>query len=133
MKPVLSLAIILATCRCAWAEGCCEYCGCQAPCRKVCRLVCEVKQVPKTTYDCALEEFCVPGKSVRSTVCDECGHKHHVYTPTCGKVRTRTKLIKHETFEEKVAYKWVVENVCCACAAEGAEAGSEPAFRAAAP
>jgi hypothetical protein len=133
MKRVLCWAIVLAACRFAWADGCCDHCGCHAPCRKVCRLVCEIKKVPKTTYDCEQEQFCVPGPSCRSTVCDECGQKHQVYTPTCAKVRTRTKLVKHETFEQKVVYKWVVENVCCSCAAETAEPGPPRAVNAGAP
>lgn len=94
-------------------------------CRKVCRVVCEVKKVPKVSYDCECEAFCVPGPSVRSTVCDDCGHKHHVYTPTCGKLRTRTKMIKHTDYVEKAAYKWVVENVCCGCAEKCAATGDD--------
>lgn len=64
-------------------------------------------------------------------MCDECGHKRRVYTPTCGKLRTRTKLVKHETFEEKVVYKWVVENICCSCAEKtGAAQAQRAAFHA---
>ena len=47
--------------------------------------------------------------------CDECGHKKYTYTPTCAQVRTRKKVVKHETMEEKPSYRWVVENVCDAC------------------
>jgi hypothetical protein len=93
-------------------------------------VVCETKKVPKTEYSCECEEFCVPGKSIRTTECDECGHKQHVYTPTCGKLRTRTKLVKHETFVEKKSYKWVVENLCCDCAQRsGAGASDRPAAK----
>jgi hypothetical protein len=116
MKSILCLAILAAASQTVMAQCSCDHCGCQAACQKVCRMVCETKKVPKITYDCECEEFCVPGPSIRSTVCDECGHKKHVYTPQCGKLRTRTKMIKNETTEEKVVYKWVVENVCCACA-----------------
>jgi hypothetical protein len=93
--------------------------------------VCETKKVPKITYDCECEEFCVPGPSQCCTVCDECGHQRKVYTPTCGKLRSRTKMVKHETFEEQVVYKWVVESVCCSCA-QTAGAGSTEATQLAA-
>jgi hypothetical protein len=116
MRSIICAAILLSACQTTLAQCCCDHCGCQAACQKVCRVVCETKQVPKITYDCECEDFCVPGPSQCATVCDECGHKHNVYTPTCGRLRTRTKMIKHETFEEKVVYKWVVENVCCSCA-----------------
>jgi hypothetical protein len=94
----------------------------------VCLVVCEVTKVPKVTYDCECEEICVPGPSIRSTECDDCGHKRFVYTPTCGKLRTRTKMLKHTTYEEKVVYKWVVENRCNACAERcgAAEDDEEP-------
>jgi len=97
----------------------------------VCRLVCEMRKVPKTTYDCECEEFCVAGPSTRSTVCDDCGCKRWVYTPTCGKVRTRTKLIKNETFTEKMTYKWVVEDLCCKCADKAGAKPSDVALAAA--
>jgi hypothetical protein len=114
MKALLCCAVLFAFCQSALAQ-CCDHCGCQSNCRKICRVICETKKVPKVTYDCECEDFCVPGPSCRSTVCDECGHKKHVYTPGCGEVRTRTKLIKKETMEEKVAYKWVVETLCGGC------------------
>jgi hypothetical protein len=96
----------------------CDHCGCQSGCRKVCRLVCETKKVPKVTYSCECEDFCVPGPSNHCVVCDECGNKKHVYTPTCAEVRTRTKLVKHETMEEVPTHKWVVETVCDRCAGQ---------------
>ncbi len=116
MKPIVFCAVLLATTRFALAGCPCDHCGCQSSCRKVCRVICEVKKVPKITYDCECEEFCVPGKSCRTKVCDECGHKKTVYTPTCGEVRMRTKLVRKETVEEKVTYRWVVECVCDGCA-----------------
>jgi hypothetical protein len=94
--------------------------------------VCETKKVPKTTYDCECEEFCVPGRSQCTTVCDECGHNRKVYRPTCAKLRTRTKLVKKETVEEKCVYKWVVEDLCCDCAAK-VEPGPSAAHEAPAP
>jgi hypothetical protein len=115
MKGFLVCCLMLLSCRLVAAQCCCDHCGCQSDCYKVCRPVCEIKKVPKVTYDCECEDFCVPGKSCHSVVCDECGNKCHVYTPTCGKVRTRMKLVKNETMVEKVTYKWVVETVCCGC------------------
>jgi hypothetical protein len=115
MKAFLSCALLLAFCQSALAQCCCDHCGCQSDCHKICRVVCETKKVPKIEYDCECEDFCVPGPSCRTTVCDECGNKKHVYTPGCGEVRTRTKLVKKETMEEKVVYKWVVQTVCGNC------------------
>lgn len=117
MKSILGCCLLILACRSAAAQ-CCDHCGCRSQCRKVCRVVCEVKKVPKVTYDCECEDFCIPGPSCRTTVYDCCGNKHHVYTPTCGKVKTRTKLVKNETFQEKVTYKWVVESLCCGCCAK---------------
>jgi hypothetical protein len=101
------------------ADGCdhCARCGCEADCCKVCRLVCGTKKVPKITYECKCEDFCVPGPSEHCVVRDDaCGCKKHIYTPTCAKVRTRKVLVKHETMEEVASYKWVVDPVCGACA-----------------
>jgi hypothetical protein len=94
----------------------CADCGCQAVCCKVCRAVETTKKVPKVIYDCECEDFCVPGPSARSIECDECGHKKHVYTPTCAEVRTRKKLVKREKVEEVKSTEWVVENLCRSCA-----------------
>lgn len=131
MKGFLLCCLMLLSCRLAAAQ-CCDHCGCQSSCDKVCRPVCEIKKVPKVTYDCECEDFCVPGKSCHSVVCDDCGNKKHVYTPQCGEVRTRKKLVKNETTIDKVTYKWVVETVCCGCrercaAAEKAGKPLEPA------
>ncbi len=125
MKSLLAVVVLLVTCSSAWAQ-CCAHCGCSSNCEKICRVVCEVKKVPKVTFGCECEDFCVPGPSTRRTVCDDCGHTKHVYTPGCGKVRTRTKLVKHEIFEEKVSYKWVVETLCGSCARRCAAADPTP-------
>jgi hypothetical protein len=77
----------------------------------------DIKKVTKTTYSCECEDFCVPGPSQRCVVCDECGNKQHVYTPTCATMRTRKRLVKHDTTTEQKTYKWVVENLCSQCAA----------------
>jgi hypothetical protein len=106
------------------ADDCCDrcqHCGCQCAPQKVCRLVTEIKKVPKVTYSCECEDFCIPGPSQKCVTCGDdcdCPKKKVVYTPTCAKVHTRTKLIKHETMEEKCTYKWVVENICPTCAGQ---------------
>jgi hypothetical protein len=125
MKPIGCLAVLLFVCRAALAQSCCECCGCQASCQKVCRVVCEIKKVPKNVYDCECEDFCVPGPSEHCVEYDACGCKHHVFTPTCGCVRTRVKLVKTEEVTEKKVYKCVVQNMCCQCAQNSsAEAAS---------
>lgn len=106
--------------------GCCNHCGCQSNCRKVCRLVCETKMVPKVTYTCECEDFCVPGPSQKCSVPCNCGnccdgscgnHCKTAWVPTCAEVRTRKKPVRHETMVEVKSYKWVVEYVCgdCSC------------------
>jgi hypothetical protein len=115
-KIVISaLAALACWANFAWAD-CCEHCGCQCECQKTCRLICETKKVTKVTYGCECEDFCVPGPSDRCTTCDECGKKKFVYTPTCAKVRTRTKLVKKEETKEVPSYRWVVESLCGNCA-----------------
>jgi hypothetical protein len=119
-RLLLSIAILLV-CKCAWAQ-CCDHCGCDSSCEKVCRVICEIKKVPKVTYDCECEDVCVPGPSCCTVVCDECGNKKKVFTPTCGKVYTKTKVVKHEELVDKVTYRWVVETLCCGCSARCAAA-----------
>lgn len=94
----------------------CNCCGCQSACSKVCRPVPGTKKVTKVEYSVKCEDFCVPGPSARTTVCDECGHKKIVYTPTCAEVRTRKKLVKTETVRKVPTTEWVVENLCASCA-----------------
>lgn len=112
----------------ARAGDCCHHCGCQCTCNKVCRVVCETKKVTKPEYDCECEEFCIPGKSECCVTFDECGKKQKVYSPTCGKVRTRVKLVKTMKTEEVKTYRWVVEDLCanCAKACEGQHALPPP-------
>jgi hypothetical protein len=76
----------------------------------------ETKTVTKPEYTVECEEFCVPGPSTRTHVCDECGHKKIVYTPNCGEVRTRKKLVKKDVKTKVQKYKWVVEDLCPSCA-----------------
>ena len=129
MKPfaILALAMFVSSSSVALAD-CCQHCGCNANCCKVCRCVPDVKKVPKTTYSCECEDFCVPGPSEHCVVCDECGNKQHIYTPTCATMHTRKKLVKHETVKEVKTYKWVVESLCPACCAKvNGEADAEAA------
>jgi len=120
MKALLCCAAILVFCGSAALAGeCCDpcaACGCNDNCCKVCRVICEVKKVPKPEYDCECEDYCIPGKSICTIECDECGNRKKVYTPTCGTVRTRTKLVKKEKMVDKVFYKWEVVNLCAPCA-----------------
>ena len=95
---------------------CCSHCGCQCEPTKVCRLVPDTKKVTKIEYECECEDFCVPGKSTRCVSCDECGKRKIVYTPTCGEVRTRTKLVKKEKVTKVPICKCVVEDLCPSCA-----------------
>jgi hypothetical protein len=82
-------------------------------------LVPSTKKVPKNVYRTECEDFCVPGPSTRSICFDECGRRKVVVTPSCGKVRSRNKLIKKEVNEEVPTTKCVVEYLCPACASAG--------------
>lgn len=132
MKSVFYCCVLVLaswTLPCLATDDCdrCEGCGCAANCCKVCRCVPSTKKVTKVTYSVECEDFCVPGKSDRSVACDECGHKKHVYTPTCAQVHTRRNLIKHETVKEVPTTKWVVENLCHECVARCAAQQGESA------
>ncbi|HEX5442947.1 MAG TPA: hypothetical protein VFW87_03920 [Pirellulales bacterium] len=118
MKAILCCACLLLAGGAARAGDCCQHCGRHTDCCKVCRVVCEMTKVSKPEFECECEDFCVPGPSQCETVCDDCGNKCRVYTPGCAKVRTRVKLVRKEVVQEKPSYKWVVEDVCCKCAAK---------------
>ncbi len=119
---ICSVVLLLASATVAFAQDCCgsnhccANCGCQCACQKFCRLEQTTKKVPKVEYCCECEDFCVPGKSEHCVTYDECGCKQHCYTPTCGKVYTRVKLVKQETMIEKPATKCVVVYLCDRCA-----------------
>lgn len=140
---VLGLALILAfsATRASFAhDGCCKSCGCAAPCQKVCRLECGEKKVEVICWGCKKEDFCIPGHSQRGckhceTVCENCGEggdpavcsrpKNFVWfdwCPSCGSVRTKTKLVKKVETVTVPSYKWVVEDMCPQCAANAAAA-----------
>lgn len=135
---LVGLFVLAAGTTTALAGDCCAHCGCDCNCRKICRLVCETKKVPKITYDCKCEDFCVPGPSkcvgVCDTGCDQCGgcgcklccHKKKIYEPTCACVHTKKVLVKHVEMVEKPSYKWVVEYVCDSCACKCQQEQPQP-------
>ncbi len=99
----------------------CARCGSTCVTCKVCRPVEETKKVSKTEYECECEDFCVPGRSDfcgYDKSCDDCGKVKctKIWQPTCACVRSR-KVLKKKTVEEEVKQtKWVVEELCDACA-----------------
>ena len=143
----LAVAIISMLSAVAAAE-CCRDCGCHCDCCKVCRCVPDIKKVPKITYDCECEDFCVPGPSKCcgfKTVCPDncCGcplfnhaHREPVFEPGCSaKIYTRHKLIKKEEIKEVCSWKWEVVDLCphCKSCCKHHHASAEPGTPAAAP
>src|SRR5437762_1480449 len=119
----MALAIVALLGATAAGQDGCDRCGCQCNTHAVCRLKCETKKVPKITYSCECEDFCIPGVSKKCgyvSETDECGCEHCKpnWVPQCARVHTRTKLFKHVTEKEEKTYKWVVEYVCDRCAAK---------------
>lgn len=106
--------------------GCCPQCG-GCDFKTVCRIVPVITKTPKTEYDCKCEDFCVPGRS-RCVGCEtvtDCNgncYQQKCYEPTCGKVYSKTSLIKTTTMVEKCSYKCVAEKVCCRCGCGGGQA-----------
>ncbi len=101
---------------------CCR-CGVECQTSKVCRPVEETKKVAKTQFECKCEDFCVPGKSNLCGVeqgCDECGNVTctRIWEPTCAQVRSKCVLKKSTVEEEVKVIKWVVEEICPACAGD---------------
>ena len=113
----------------------CEHCQREACCEKICRLVPEDKKITVTCWGAKEEEFCVPGRSQRGCencewVCGDDGDpkspcsqpKKLFWTDwlpgNCGKVYTRTKLMKRTITKTVKSYKWVVEEVCAQCEAD---------------
>lgn len=115
---------MLATVVCAvpsLAGGPCARCGCTHGVHKYCRLVCEEKEVKHVCYSSVAEDFCVPGRSIPcGEACDGCEH-YTVWQPTCARVRTRHKLVKHEVVTRRPSWKWVVEELCGDCCHELAQ------------
>lgn len=104
---------------------CCEHCGACCGLIKVCRAECSEKEVTHVKYRVECEDFCVPGRSCKFCCEDECGHCQVCKTGTCGKVRTKKKLVKVEVKEKIPVTKCVVEYLCPSCCDTcGAEACS---------
>jgi hypothetical protein len=139
---LLTLATVLSwSVRAGDSCGCCSHCGCNNV-QKVCRLVPVVTKVPKTELCCKCEDICVPGKSIYCgtecvTDCDGNCCQQKVYQPTCGKVYTKSSVVKTTTMVEKCGYKCVVEYVCggcgCCCGSSGASSGYSSGSNAPAP
>jgi hypothetical protein len=117
----------------------CARCGCLAPCKKCCRLVCEEKNVEVVCWGCKCEDICVPGRGCPTgehckCVCQDCDKDARPsgvcsepkafpwkeWLPVCPpQMYTKTKLMKRVEIVKVPTYKWVVEEVCCNCAASG--------------
>lgn len=94
---------------------CCEHCGSCCPLIKVCRAECSEKEVTHTKYRVECEDFCVPGRSCKFCCEDACGCCQVCKAGTCGKVRTKKKLVKIEVKEKVPVTKCVVEYLCPGC------------------
>jgi hypothetical protein len=99
----------------------CARCGSPCPTQKVCRAIAEKKKVSKTEFGCECEDFCVPGRSGfcgYDKTCDDsgCVKCTKIWEPGCAQVRSRRVLTKKNVDEEVTVYKWVVEELCDACA-----------------
>lgn len=125
----------------AWSLGGplgCRRCGCVEGCQKVCRLEQVDKKVTVTCWGIESADFCLPGPSKPGCkhcelVCDEEDPKSpctkpqpfswYDWIPGCATVHTKQKLMKKTVTKTIPSYKWVVEDLCPACAtAEGARA-----------
>lgn len=115
----------------------CAHCQCACHCRKVCRLVHEEKKVEIQCWGCLCEDFCVaagPSCCVGEkceTVCDHCDAtgKSPFSAPKAfvwrnwlpgtkgADVFTRKKLMRRSITLTVPSHKWVVEELCPACAA----------------
>lgn len=133
MRPVLLFSILAATlvarphgCDVACAHdnacvastcggSCCEHCGECCPLIKVCRAECSEKEVTHYKYRVECEDFCTAGPSCRHCCEDCCGNCQVCKSPSCGKVRTKRKLVKIEEKEKVPVTKCVVEYLCPTC------------------
>jgi len=83
-------------------DGCAPACkpACKPACAKCCKVVCEWKEVTKTVWAVACEEFCVPKPGRGCCV-------------SPGKVRTRKKLLRKEITVKVPVYRCVVADCTC--------------------
>jgi hypothetical protein len=136
MNRVIAAAMLLLVSAAAMVvagECDCVCPGCGQDCCpiKVCRLVSEKKKVPKVTYSTECEDFCVQGHSQKTGCRYECRDGCDVeclpdrlklrkvwnWSPCCGEVKSRVKLVKKTTEVEEVVHKCVVVTICPHCQA----------------
>lgn len=117
LLAVLLVTFMSSSAAIANASNCCDRCGCKQHCRKVCRVVCDTKEVKETCYSLVCEDYCLPGPPACCTKskCGGCGSCNHCATATCGKVRTKAKLVKREITRKVPITKCVVETLCDGC------------------
>ena len=144
LGTLLTLAVVVTLASRARAgNGCCAHCGCAEGCQQTCRLVCETKKVTVVCWGCQSEDFCIPGPSTRNgqhceTVCEDCtdpkapsvSPKKFVWSEWIpggtAKVYTKHKLMKRTVTKMVPNYKWVVEDLCPRCAANGQSINASP-------
>ncbi len=128
------------------SNHCCSHCRANLQCRRICRLVREDKKVTITCWGSESEDFCVPGPSQQKcehceNVCT-CDKKSEEQQKVCSqpkrwiwrewqpsptaKIFTRKKLMKRTETKTVPGYKWVVENLCSACASSCSDAEIVP-------
>jgi len=96
-----------------------------------------MKKVPKTTYCCEEEDFCIGDRSKKcgwscEVDCHGCKQYKEIRTPCGATMFSRRKLKKVVTEKEEPVYIWVVECMCDHCAAKAAksdQATAEAALR----
>ncbi len=102
----------------------CPNCGC-CNLDSVCRLVPSKVKETKTIYCCKKEDVCLPGKS--SKCGKECvpdcearkGYRFEtLWQPGCGKIITKTALMKKTVTEEKEVCTCKLFKRCCQCGYE---------------
>ena len=97
-------------------SNCCASCGCAHHCRKVCVPKCDFKEVKEVEWVVECEDFCVPGRSCPAGCShDECGNCATCYSPSCGHVRTRKKLVRIEVTRRVPVTKCEVVTLCDHC------------------
>jgi len=101
LASLVVLCVLAAPSAVAADDGCAP--SCKPACAKCCKVVCEWKDVKKTIWAVECEEFCVPKPGRGCCV-------------SCGKLRTRKKLMRKEITVKVPVYKCVV--VDCTCGEE---------------
>lgn len=131
-KHFLAAAFVALVASPALAGEHCQHCGCCQDVVAVCRPSCDKKEVTETVYEVVCEDFCVPGCSHARKCETDCGECVTVWEPSCGRVRTRQKLVKKEIKHFVPVTKCTVVYLCpkccgeCGCADAGSAAGTAP-------